>query len=292
MNAKLLEGKVIAEKVKEKLKAEIRFLKEKTNLEPKLKSIQIGEESASSVYVKSQEKTARALGIEYETEILKKDISEKNLTEKIKKLNRDEKISAIIVHFPLPKQIDPKIVMTSIEPAKDAEGVHPENLGRLFLGNFKIVPCTPLAVIELIESTGVDLYGKEAVIVGHSDIVGKPMAILLLNKFATTTVCHIATGERGILADHVKRAEILVVAVGKAGIICGEWIKKGAIVIDVGFNKTKGNILGDVEFEGASERASFITPVPGGVGPLTTAMLMKNTIEAFKIAILKKKNQR
>jgi len=156
-------------------------------------------------------------------------------------------------------------------------------LGRILLGNYTIGPCTAMAVMELLESAGQKLYGKEAVIVGHSEIVGKPLGLMLLNKFATTTVCHIATGERGVLPEHVQRAEILIVAVGKAGVVKGDWIKEGAIVIDVGINRVGDKILGDVEFEGASQRASFITPVPGGVGPITTTILMRNTVELFKI---------
>jgi methylenetetrahydrofolate dehydrogenase (NADP+)/methenyltetrahydrofolate cyclohydrolase len=168
--------------------------------------------------------------------------------------------------------------MNAIAPEKDAEGMHPENLGKVLLGSFSVAPCTAQAALTLIESTAINLYGKEAVIVGHSEIVGKPLSMLLLNKFATTMVCHIATGERGVLPEHVKRAEILVVAVGKAGLIKGEWIKEGAIVIDVGINRVGEKIVGDVEFEKAFERAAFITPVPGGVGPLTVTMLMRNVV--------------
>lgn len=166
--------------------------------------------------------------------------------------------------------------------------MHPQNLGNVVMGNYKIGPCTAIAVMELLESTKVDLYGKEAVIVGHSEIVGKPLSMMLLKKFATTTVCHIATGERGILHEHVKRGEILVVAVGKAGLIKGDWVREGAIVVDVGINKVGDKIVGDIEFDGASKRASFITPVPGGVGPLTTAVLMRNTIELFRSQMQKR----
>jgi methylenetetrahydrofolate dehydrogenase (NADP+)/methenyltetrahydrofolate cyclohydrolase len=156
-------------------------------------------------------------------------------------------------------------------------------MGWVVFGRPALAPCTALGVIELINATGVDLYGKEVVVVGHSDIVGKPVALLLLDKFATTTVCHIGTGERGALPDHVKRAEILVVAVGKAGLIKGEWVKEGAIVVDVGINRVGDKIVGDVEFEAAAERAAYITPVPGGAGPLTVVMLMKNTVAATKL---------
>jgi len=166
---------------------------------------------------------------------------------------------------------------------KDAEGMHPANLGKILLGSYSIGPCTAMAVMELLQASGTELYGKVAVCVGHSEIVGKPLSLMLLNKFATTSVCHIATGERGMLAEYVKRAEVLIVAVGKAGIVKGEWIKDGAIVIDVGINRVEGKLVGDVEFETASKHASLITPVPGGVGPLTTTILMRNVVELHKL---------
>jgi methylenetetrahydrofolate dehydrogenase (NADP+)/methenyltetrahydrofolate cyclohydrolase len=279
MSAELLKGKDIAAKIKESLRAEIESLKQK----PKLVSIQVGENAASAVYIKSQIKTAENLGIEYELKTLGAGTTEEGLISEIERLNKDKIVSGIIVQLPLPKGIDHKAVMASITPGKDAEGMHPENLGHVLLGDAKLAPCTAQAAMELIESTGVKLYGKEAVIVGHSEIVGKPLSMLLLNKFVTTTVCHIATGERGVLPEHVKRAEILVVAVGKAGLVKGDWVKEGAIVIDVGINRVGDKLVGDVEFETAKERAAFITPVPGGVGPLTVTMLMRNVVSAFKL---------
>ena len=283
MSAQLLEGKVIAAKIKENLKKEIESLKQKTNLCPKLVSIQAGENPASAVYIKSQKKNAEGLGIEYMLQILDAKITQKSLIEMIAGLNEDKAVSGIIVQLPLPKEIDHRWVMSSITSAKDAEGMHPENLGRVLLGDSQLAPCTAQAAMELITSTGVKLYGKEATIVGHSEIVGKPLSMLLLNKFVTTSVCHIATGERGVLPEHVKGAEILVVAVGKAGLIKGEWVKEGAIVIDVGINRVGDKLVGDVEFDAAKERAAFITPVPGGVGPLTVTMLMRNVVNAFKM---------
>ena len=279
MSAKLLEGKTIAGKIKEELKKEIFSFKQK----PKLVSIQVGENLASAVYIKSQRKNAENLGIEYELKTLNTNITQEKLIAEIAKLNQDKSASGIIVQLPLPKWIDHRVIMGSIAPEKDAEGMHPENLGRVLLGDSKLAPCTAQAAMELIESTGVKLYGKEAVIVGHSEIVGKPLSLLLLNRFVTTTVCHIATGERGVLPEHVKRAEILVVAVGKTGLVKGEWIKEGAIVIDVGINRVGDKLVGDVEFEKAKENAAFITPVPGGVGPLTVTMLLRNVVNAFKI---------
>jgi len=282
MPAKLLEGKVIADGLKAKIRSEIEGLKAKHNKVPKLLAVQIGENASSAVYVKAQKKVAEALGMEYELKVLPEMLLQSEAEALITGLNNDKSVTAIILQLPVPKTIDAKKLVKGIAPEKDAEGMHPQNLGRILLGNYKIGPCTAMAVMELLESTGINLYGKEAVVVGHSEIVGKPLALMLLNKFATTTVCHIGTGERGALPDHVKRAEILVVAVGKAGIVKGDWVKDGAIVIDVGINRIGDKIVGDVEFEAASARSSYITPVPGGVGPLTTTILMRNTLELFK----------
>jgi methylenetetrahydrofolate dehydrogenase (NADP+) / methenyltetrahydrofolate cyclohydrolase len=282
MPAKLLEGKLIAEALKAKIKADVETLKSKSGKVPKLVSVQIGENASSAVYVKAQAKVAQSLGVEYELKVLPESASQGDAEKLIKSLNNDAAVTAVILQLPVPKGVDGKRLSGLIAPEKDAEGMHPENLGRIVLGNYRIGPCTAMAVMEILESTGQKLYGKEAVIVGHSEIVGKPLALMLLNKFATTTVCHIATGERGVLPEHVKRAEILVVAVGKAGIVKGDWIKEGAIVIDVGINKVGDRIAGDVEAEGAVARASYITPVPGGVGPITTTILMRNVVELFR----------
>ena len=187
--------------------------------------------------------------------------------------------------MPLPAQIDYKKISQFIAPEKDIEGMHPANIGKIVFGKAKVLPCTAAAVMELLNSCCPDIYGKEVVVVGHSEIVGKPLALLLLEKFATVTVCHIGTSKAGKLEEHVKKAEILIVAVGKAGLIKGDWVKEGAIVIDVGINRVGDKIVGDVEFDGASQRACCITPVPGGVGPLTVTMLMRNLVEAAKIQI-------
>ncbi|MCX5667263.1 MAG: bifunctional 5,10-methylenetetrahydrofolate dehydrogenase/5,10-methenyltetrahydrofolate cyclohydrolase [Candidatus Omnitrophica bacterium] len=282
MSAQLLEGKVIAEKLKLAIKAEIDSLKVKTGRAPKLVALQIGDNAASAVYVKAQKKVADALGIEYELMTAPDNISGAGARKLVKEMNKDDSVTAIILQLPVPKGIDAKRLINLISPLKDAEGMTLENLGKIVSGQYKIGPCTAMAVMELLESTKVNLYGKEAVVVGHSEIAGKPLALMLLNKFVTTTVCHIATGERGVLPEHVKRAQILISAVGKAGVIKGDWIKDGAIVIDVGINKIGDKIVGDVEFDIASQKASYITPVPGGVGPLTTTMLMRNTVELFK----------
>lgn len=283
MTAILLEGRPIAEKIKQVLKGEIENLKKRFKRTPTLATIQVGENPQAAIYLRSQVKYAKDIGMGFQEHSLPGSTTEKELIDYIRKLNQDDNVTGILLQLPLPNQINAKDIPIHINPVKDVEGIHPENVGQAILGKMRIGSCTALAVMELIKSTGVELYGKEAVIVGHSEIVGKPVSLLLLDKFATTTTCHIATGQRGYLPTHVKRAEILVVAVGKPGIIQGEWIKEGAIVIDVGINKVGGKIVGDVEFEKASQRASYITPVPGGVGPLTVTMLMRNTVEAFKL---------
>lgn len=286
MAATLLEGKPIAEKLKAAVKNEVDVLKSKYGRSPRLLAIQIGENASSAVYVKAQKKVAESIGIEYELKTLPEGTTQGQAEDLVDELNNDGNVTAIILQLPVPKGIDPKKLVNMISPEKDAEGMHPENIGKILLGNYRIGPCTAMAVMELLESAGVKLYGKEAVIVGHSEIVGKPLSLMLLNKFVTTTVCHIATGERGVLPEHVKRAEILVVAVGRAGLIKGDWVKEGAIVVDVGINRVGDKIVGDIEFEGASARASYITPVPGGVGPLTTTILMRNTVELFKTQLI------
>ncbi len=283
----LLEGKPLAEKIKAVLAAEVAELRSRHGLAAKLISLQIGENASSAIYVKNQKKTAESLGIEYELKTLASDATQADICREIEDLNNDKHVTAIILQRPVPGHINVNAVIASIDPDKDAEGMHPVNLGRIMHGKSSVSPCTAAAVMELLSSTGVKLYGREAVVVGHSEIVGKPLALMLLNNFLTTTICHIATGERGLLPDHVKRAEILIVAVGKPGIVKGDWVRDGAIVIDVGINKVGDKIVGDVEFEGASARASFITPVPGGVGPLTTVMLMRNTVEQFKLRFAK-----
>ena len=277
--AKLLEGKPIADKIKEQIRVQVGSLKKK----PVLASIQVGDNAGAEAYAKSQKKAAEGLGIEYLFHKLAQETSESSFIEFIQKLNADKSISGIIVQMPLPAHIDYKKISQFISADKDVEGMHPANMGKIVFGKARILPCTPAAVMELLNSTGIDLYGKEVVVVGHSEIVGKPLSLLLLDKFATVTVCHIGTSKAGKLEEHVNKAEILIVAAGKAGLIKGEWVREGAIVIDVGINKVGEKIVGDVEFDTAQNRASYITPVPGGVGPLTVTMLMRNVVEAAKL---------
>jgi methylenetetrahydrofolate dehydrogenase (NADP+)/methenyltetrahydrofolate cyclohydrolase len=277
--AKLLEGKPIAEKIKAEIKQEVADLKSK----PVLASIMVGENAGAASYVRSQTKAAESLGIEYKLHNLAQETTEAALIEFIRKLNADKSVNGVIIQMPLPAQIDYKKISQFIVPEKDVEGMHPVNIGKIVFGKAKILPCTAAAVMELLKETGVDLYGKEVAVVGHSEIVGKPLSLLLLDKFATVTVCHIGTSKAGKLEEHVRAAEILIVAVGKAGLIKGDWVKDGAIVIDVGINRVADKIVGDVEFEPAEKRAAYITPVPGGVGPLTVTMLMRNLVEAAKL---------
>lgn len=274
--AKLLEGKPLAEKIKQEIKQAVQSL----CVKPVLASVMVGEDAAADVYVKSQERIAKDLGINYQLHKLAADTSEKKLVELIKELNSDKSVSGIIIQMPLPKGVDYKKIRDCVSSAKDVEGISPLNLGMIMLGKAKLVPCVASAVMELLNSTGIDLSGKEVVLVGWTDIVGKPLAVLLSEKLATVTICQIKVKN---IEEFVRRAEVLIVAVGKAGLIKGNWIKKDAVVIDVGINRVDGKIVGDVEFEGAERLASYITPVPGGVGPLTVMMLMRNLVEAAKL---------
>ena len=274
--AKLLEGKIVADKIKEDLKIRVQSLKQA----PVLASILVGDDPSAVAYVKAQAKIATSLGISYKLHQLAEGITEDALIDFVLKLNADVSVNGIIVQNPLPKNIDYMNICELISPNKDIEGMHPTNVGKLLFGRARIAACTANAVMELLNFTGIDLRGKEVVIVGHSEIVGKPLAMLLLGKLATVTVCHIATSEAGKLQEHVEMAEVLIVAVGQAGLVKGEWIREGAVVVDVGINRINDKIVGDVEFMTAHQRASWITPVPGGVGPLTVAILMRNLVES------------
>lgn len=285
MNAKIIDGNKIAEALKQGLKAELKKLKEKLALV----AVQVGENPASKVYTKNQKSSCEEVGIKYSLVQLAENISESDLVAEIEKLNRDRKVTGIILQMPLPSHINSRKLQMAISPIKDVEGVTPINLGKLFYTDTKltVAPCTALAVMECIKSTGENIKGKEVVIVGHSEIVGKPVTLMLLSSLlesATPTVCHIATKD---LASHMKRAEILIVAAGKPGLIKGNMIKKDAIVIDVGINCIKNKIIGDVVFDEAIKVAGYITPVPGGVGAVTTVILLKNLLSLYKTQIEK-----
>ncbi len=274
----ILDGRQIAEGIKQQLLNEISHLPQRPTL-----AILSFNSPASSVYCKAQCAQAKALGIQTVVEQAPMDVTPERIEAIIQSWNAEAKIDGIFVHQPMPEQINAQRVSSLILPAKDIEGIHPQNSARRFFAKARIGSCTALAVMALIESTHEAIAGKEAVVVGHSEIVGRPVGMLLLDALATTTICHVGTHQAQKLEEHVRRADILVVAVGKPHFVKGEWIKKGATVIDVGINVVGGHVVGDVEFETAKERARYITPVPGGVGPVTVMMVMKNTIEAWKL---------
>lgn len=275
--AKLLKGKEVSDRIKDELREEVKALNEK-GIKPGLAVILVGDDPASKVYVNNKKKACEYIGIKSFEYLLPADTTEAELLALIEKLNADPEVSGILCQLPLPEGLDEKVVINSIDPKKDVDAFHPVNVGRIMTGDYDFVPCTPAGVMELIKESGVDVNGKECVVVGRSNIVGKPMAMLLLHQNGTVTVCHSRTAD---LASHTKRADILVAAVGIPNFIKGDMIKPGAVVIDVGINRiAPKKLVGDVEFETAEPVASAITPVPGGVGPMTIAMLMKNTVKA------------
>ncbi len=282
MGAQIVRGKVIAQSVYEELAAEIPDLIQQTGRRPVLVSIYVGSDPAIEVYIRSQNRVARKLGIEYRWYHLPDNAEEAEVQRRLEQLNQDPEVTGVILQLPLPSHLRRSILVNHIDPQKDVDGTHPENIGAAVTGEIRIGSCTALAVMRLLETTGLEMEGKEAVIVGHSDLVGKPVSLMLVDRLVTVTICHIATAQRGLLADHVRRAEILVVAAGSPAVIKGDWVRKGAAVIDVGISQVGSRIVGDVEFPIAQERAAFITPVPGGVGPVTVSMLMRNTVQAFR----------
>jgi len=291
MSAQIISGTEIAKQIREELKQEIAELKEKHNLVPGLVTVLVGEDPASQVYVGQKEKTSLALGIYSERHDLPADTSEEKLLALINKLNKNPKIHGILVQLPLPKHIDETKVLYTIDPEKDVDGFHPVSLGKLMIGEPDYLPCTPHGIQQLLIRSGVVIEGAEVVVVGRSNIVGKPIANILLQKQkganATVTVCHTRTRD---MAFHTKRADILIVAAGRPKAITADMVKEGAVVIDVGVNEIgrtaegKRILAGDVDFDAVKEKASAITPVPGGVGPMTITMLMLNTVKAAKLA--------
>ena len=246
---------------------------------PGLAVIRVGDDPASVAYIRQKRRAAESLGYAYREWVFESSITENELIRRIERLNRDPEVHGVLVQLPLPRHLSPERLVAAIAPDKDVDGLHPVNAGRLFQGLSGPRPCTPLGVMYLLEDIGFDLVGKRAVIVGRSNIVGKPMALMLLAANATATLCH----RYSELPDTLRQADLVVAAVGSPGCIRGEWIKQGAVVIDVGINRIGGRLVGDVDFDAAAERASHITPVPGGVGAITVAMLMRNTYEAWKL---------
>lgn len=282
MSAHIVHGKVITEGVYAELKQEVPQLVSQTGRRPVLVSVYVGSHPAIEVYIRSQNRTARMLGIEYRWYHLPDTAEEREVLRRLDQLNRDPEVSGIILQLPLPPHLRRSTLVNAIDPLKDVDGTHPENVGAALIGEMRVGSCTALAVMRLLDATKIAVEGKEAVIVGHSELVGKPVSLMLLDRLATVTISHIATAKRGLLADHVRRAEILVVAVGSPEVIKGEWVRPGSVVIDVGINQIGSRVVGDIEFRPAEQRAAFITPVPGGVGPVTVSMLMQNTVNAFK----------
>lgn len=275
----IIDGKAIAEQIRQTIAADVSALKVQGTT-PGLAVVLVGEDPASRVYVSMKEKACAQAGIFSDEHKLPDSTSEAELLQLIDQLNRDSRIDGILVQLPLPKQIDESKVLEAISPKKDVDGFHPYNVGRLATGNPLFRPCTPYGVMKMLEHTGVDLKGKEVVVVGRSNIVGKPVALMCLAEHATVTICHSRTRD---LAEQVARADVVIAAVGQPEMIKGDWIKPGAVVIDVGVNRVgEKKLVGDVEFAAAKERAGAITPVPGGVGPMTITMLLYNTVESAK----------
>ena len=280
--AKLINGKEIAASVREKVRLEAAELREKTGVVPGLAVILVGDDPASKIYVGNKKKACLEAGFNSFEHILPAETTQQELLELIERLNEDPAVHGILCQLPLPKHIDERAVIAAISPKKDVDAFHPVNVGKIMIGDYDFLPCTPAGVMELIHSTGVSVGGKRCVVVGRSNIVGKPMSMLLLHENGTVTVCHSKTAD---LADECRRADILVAAVGKAKLITADMVKEGAVVVDVGMNRdSNGKLCGDVDFENVEPKASFITPVPGGVGPMTIAMLMRNTLTAAKLA--------
>lgn len=276
----IIDGKKIAQKIKQELKQECEELK-KQGIIPKLAVIMVGDNPASKIYVRNKSKACEEVGIKYEEYLLDKDISQEKLMDLIESLNNDKTINGILLQSPLPQHLDINKAFSEISPKKDVDGFNPINVGKLIMNQDTFVPCTPYGVMKMFDEYNIDLNGKNVVILGRSNIVGKPIAACCINRNATVTTCHSKTLN---LEEHTKKADIIIVAIGKPKFIKKEMIKKDAVIIDIGINRTEeGKIVGDVDFENIKEIASYITPVPGGVGPMTIAMLMNNVIKATKI---------
>lgn len=274
----ILDGKTLAQKIRNDLKDKVELLKEK-DIQPKLAVIMVGNDSSSKIYVRNKSKACEEIGIAYEEFLLDEDIEMKNLLELINELNERKDIDGILLQSPIPQHLDINEAIKAISPKKDVDGFHPINIGKLVLNQDGFISCTPYGIIRLLEEYNIELEGKRAVVIGRSNIVGKPMMLSLLNKNATVTICHSKTNN---LSEITKEADILICAIGKPKYIKEDFVKKGAVIVDVGINRDPqtGKISGDVDFDTVSEKVSYITPVPGGVGPMTIAMLMVNVVKA------------
>lgn len=276
----IIDGKAVSAQVKERIKEETAKLKEQ-GIAVGLAVVIVGDDPASKVYVRNKKRACEEVGFNSYEYALPAETTEEELLDLVKKLNSDDKVNGILVQLPLPPHLDDKVIINNILPEKDVDAFHPVNVGKIMIGDYSFLPCTPAGVMELIASTGTEIAGKECVVIGRSNIVGKPQAMLLLHKSGTVTICHSKTKN---LKEVCSRADILVAAVGRAKMITSDYIKEGAVVIDVGMNRDEnGKLCGDVDFEDCKEKAGYITPVPGGVGPMTIAMLMQNTLTAAKV---------
>jgi len=286
MSATLIDGKAISKTIQNEIKAEVAELNQKHGLAPGLAVVLVGENPASQTYVGSKRKTCKRLGFKSFEHDLPADASQQQVLETVQQLNENPEVHGILVQLPLPEQVDENKVLLAIDPAKDVDGFHPVNLGNLVIGKPSFVPCTPYGIQQLIIRSGVETKGAHAVVVGRSNIVGKPVALLLMQKAAgadaTVTVCHSRTKD---IAAVCREADILIVAIGRAKFLTADMVKPGATVIDVGINRVDGKLCGDVDFDAVKEVAGAITPVPGGVGPMTIAMLMTNTLQAAKATL-------
>ncbi len=276
----ILDGKALSKKINDQLKEEVGALIEKTNIIPRMAIVLVGENHASDVYVRNKVRAANHVGIDAKVIKLDSEVTQDQVNEVIYELNNDKSVNGILCQLPLPKQIDEEAIITAISPLKDVDAFHAENVGHIMIGNYTFLPCTPAGVMELLKSENIEIEGKNCVIIGRSNIVGKPMSMLLLQKNGTVTICHSKTKN---LKEITKSADILVAAIGVAKFVTADMIKPGAVVIDVGMNRDEnGKLCGDVDFDDVKQTASYITPVPGGVGPMTIAMLMQNTLMAAK----------
>ena len=280
MPAQIIDGKALAQTIREEIAEEVRLLEKDTGIKPGLAAILVGDDPASAVYVKNKKIACEKAGLYPQEHLLPASTTQEALLELIHQLNVDSRIHGILVQLPLPPGIDSQAILQAVSPEKDVDGFHPVNVGRLVAGDPVFIPCTPKGVIQMIDSTGQDIAGKRAVVIGRSNIVGKPVAMLLLHRHATVTICHSRTKD---LPGVVREADILIAAIGKPLFVTPDMVKEGAIVIDVGINRlADGKLVGDVDFERVKERAGWITPVPGGVGPMTIAMLLHNTLESAR----------
>ena len=278
--AKLIDGKQVSANVKEQVRQKTEALFQKYGKKPGLAVVIVGNDPASRVYVNNKKKACETVGFQSFEYALPEDTTQEELLELVETLNADKNVNGILVQLPLPKQICEQTILHAISPKKDVDAFHPENVGRIMIGDYSFLPCTPAGVIEMLDAMNIEISGKHCVVIGRSNIVGKPMAMLLLHRSGTVTICHSRTRD---LAEQTRQADILVAAVGKAGFVTADMVKEGAVVIDVGMNRNaEGKLCGDVCYDEVAAKASAITPVPGGVGPMTRAILMRNTLTAAK----------